>query len=74
MNANTGRKVYCTRSPQHQPGEHDVSCLPSADPGNLELRLIRLLTGACPECDVTTEHEHPCRCAASSGTTRACRA
>lgn len=50
-------KTYCTRG--HQPGEHDASCMPPADPANPELRLLRAIYGLCSLCDRTDEHEHP---------------
>lgn len=49
--------AYCT-VPEHQDGEHSAACLPPADPGNPELRLIRAIWGLCSICDETTEHEH----------------
>ncbi len=49
-------RTYCTAG--HQPGEHDGSCLPPADPANRELRLVRAIFGRCPDCDRTEAHEH----------------
>jgi hypothetical protein len=42
-------RVHCTQD--HRPGHHDRSCLPPADPKNPELRLLRAIFGACPDCD-----------------------
>lgn len=49
--------TYCT-SPVHRDGEHNQSCMPPADPGNPELRLLRAIFGLCADCDRTDEHEH----------------
>jgi hypothetical protein len=57
-------KVYCTKG--HGLGQHHVDCIPPADPNDLELRLIRVIFGLCPDCDMTDYHEHPCTyCGAS---------
>ena len=44
----------------HQPGEHDITCVPPADPSDPALRLLRVIYGLCGLCDRTDEHEHPC--------------
>ena len=53
----TGR-AHCT-NPEHQPGDHDASCMPPADPNNPELRLLRAIYGLCSLCDRTEDHTHP---------------
>jgi hypothetical protein len=50
-------RIYCT-NPDHQPGEHDRTCMPAAEPDNPELRLLRVIFGMCPYCDNPDEHEH----------------
>jgi hypothetical protein len=50
--------AYCT-VPAHRNGEHDQDCVPPADPGNQELRLIRAIWGLCALCDRKDEHDHP---------------
>jgi len=52
------KRVYCA-NPAHQYGDHDQSCMPSAEPGNAELRLLRAIYGLCPDCDKTESHDHP---------------
>jgi hypothetical protein len=42
----------------HSNGEHNSSCVPPADPGNLDLRLLRTIYGLCPDCNQITPHEH----------------
>ena len=50
-------RTYCTNS-DHGYGEHDATCMPPAEPGNAELRLLRAIFGLCPLCDKVEEHEH----------------
>ncbi len=52
------RTTYCT-NPAHGYGEHDVTCVPPAEPGNPELRLIRAIYGLCPDHDSCTPLDHP---------------
>lgn len=49
--------TYCT-VPAHQDGEHDAGCVPPADPGNPELRLLRAIFGLCGICDNQDQHHH----------------
>lgn len=42
-------RTYCTQD--HEPGNHDASCMPPAEPGNPELRLLRAIFGLCPYCN-----------------------
>lgn len=42
----------------HENGHHDISCIPSADPNNGEVRLLRAIYGLCPLCDDNNEHSH----------------
>ena len=52
-----GSRVYCT-NPWHGHGEHTAACVPPAEPGNLDLRLIRALYGLCPDCNDLQPHTH----------------
>ena len=54
-NWDRNRTYYCTR---HQPGEHDRSCVPPANPHDPELRLLRAIYGLCALCDNDQPHEH----------------
>lgn len=51
-------RTYCTR-PGHQEGQHDISCVPPAEPDNPELRLLRAIYGLCPDHDQCTPADHP---------------
>ena len=51
-------RIYCM-IPEHKDGEHGPECIPPAEPGNPELRLIRAIWGLCPDCDRTGDHTHP---------------
>lgn len=50
-------KSYCT-NPDHRDGDHDQSCMPSADPNNPELRLLRAIFGMCSDCDHPDPSHH----------------
>lgn len=62
-------RVYCA-SPQHKPGDHDITCMPPAEPRNPELRLLRAIYGLCPDHDACTPDMHTDEEATSDGAPR----